>query len=192
MKTEEETYSEVQKFFKKIEKEESMSNSKGKILRINCRWVMFDTSYLPFGALRELDELLGPVSHTILYRIGEGCGRAIYDKYANLGFDRDSCLKFIAAAAWCFGWGLIDFEIKEDHGKARIYNSFEAESNIANRGTNPENSCNFIKGAIAGVLSRYIGESWSITETKCRARGDKHCEFVVKPGLKSQIKRSQK
>ena len=186
MKAEGEIYSEVQKFFKKLGKEEGISNNEGRIIRLDRRWVMFDTSYLPFGALKELDELLGPVSHTILYRTGERCGRAIYDTYANLGFDRDTCLKFIAAAAWYFGWGLIDFEIKEDHGKARVYNSFEAESNIINNGINSENSCNLIKGAIAGVWSRYIKESWSITETKCKARGDEYCEFVVKPGLKSQ------
>ena len=186
MKTEEEIYSETKDFFKKVEKEESMSNSEGKILRINSRWVMFDTSYLPFGMLGELDELLGPVSRTILYRTGERCGRMVFDKYANLGFDRDTYLKSVAAVIWYLGWGLIDFEINEDHVKVRIYNSFEAESNIANKGTNPENSCNFIKGAIAGIWDRYIKESWPITETKCKARGDEHCEFVVKPGLKSQ------
>jgi len=186
MKTEEETYSEVQKIFKKLGKEEGISNSEGKIIRLNGRWVMFDTSYLPFGALKELDELLGPVSRTILYRMGERCGRVIYDRYANLGFDRDSCLKFIAAAAWYFGWGLVDFEIKEDHAKVRIYNSFEAESNIINNGINPENSCHFIKGVMAGVWGRYSGGDWFVTEPKCKARGDEYCEFILKPDLKSK------
>jgi predicted hydrocarbon binding protein len=186
MKTEEETYSEMQKIFKEIEKEGGISNSEGKIIRVNRRWVMLDTSYLPFDALRELDDLLGPVSHTILYRMGERCGRVIYDRYANLGFDRDTCLRFVIAGAWYFGWGLVDLEIKEDHAKVRIYNSFEAESNLINNDINPENSCHAFRGVIAGVWSRYRSGDWSVTEPKCKARGDEYCEFILKPDLESK------
>ena len=181
MKTKEELYSEVQECFKKIEKGSGISNAEGMITRAGKRWVMFDTTYLPFDILREMDALLGPVSHTIIYRMGDRCGRAIFDKYKTLGFDGDTCLKFATVGAWYFGWGLVDFEIKENYAKVRIYNSFEAESNIANQGIDPRNSCDFLKGIFAGVWNRYSGKNWHVTETKCKARGDGHCELIIKP-----------
>jgi predicted hydrocarbon binding protein len=182
MKGEREAFVEARDTFKKIGVESNLSDELGRIVRLNRRFVMMDISYLPFDVLFALDELFGPVSRTILFRTGLRWGDEIYARYEGLGFDRDTCLKLSAAGAWYFGWGIVAFELGSDQSKARIYNCFEAESLVKNRGVDHENSCSLFTGVIAGIYSRYLGKQCKIREEKCAARGDGYCELIATPG----------
>lgn len=183
MESEGEIFREAQDTIKKIIKGPPYPNEHGKIVIFDKRFVLLDVSYIPFDILLSMDELVGPVSKTILFRIGRRWGDEIYRRYESMGFDRMECLKVAAAVACYTGWGLITFETGKDESRARIYNCFEAENNIQRAGVKPENSCRMFTGVIAGIYDRFIGRSCSISEEKCAARGDGYCELVATPGI---------
>ena len=71
-----------------------------------------------------------------------------------------------------------------DSGEAiiRVYDSYEA---TPIRGEKKKPSCQYVRGGIAGVLSRLIGRELIAVEEKCIAAGDKYCEFHIKPRKQS-------
>ncbi|MDY6984828.1 MAG: V4R domain-containing protein [Candidatus Thermoplasmatota archaeon] len=183
MKEEKEAFRESQDIIKKLVNELPYPDEHGKVIRLNRRFVLLDVSYIPFDVLYGIDEIFGPVSKTILFRIGRRWGDEIYARYESLGFGREDCLKLSAAGAWYFGWGIFTFELGAESSRARIYNSFEVESMVVRKGISDENSCHLFPGVISGIYSRFLGEECSIHEEKCAARGDGYCELVATPGI---------
>jgi len=186
MKGEKETFVESSKVVGKVLKDLPYPDEHGKIIRLNKRFVLLDISYLPFDILSGMDELLGPVSKTILFRIGRRWGSEIYRRYESMSLNKFDCLNVAAAVAWYTGWGLVTFEVGKEKSRARIYNCFEAESTILRVGVSPENSCRLFTGVIAGIYDRFLGKPCSISEEKCAARGDGYCELVATPGTEEQ------
>src|SRR5579885_276604 len=41
--------------------------------------------------------------------------------------------------------------------------------------------CFIIAGILAGIAEGLLGEGHSCTETRCIAKGDQHCEFIIRP-----------
>jgi len=76
---------------------------------------------------------------------------------------------------------LVSLDRRACSARVRVWDSFECE--LFKGSTSP--SSHFVRGIIAGWLSAYFGWEVYAEETKCIARGDRHCEFRVrraKPG----------
>ena len=77
-----------------------------------------------------------------------------------------------------FNSELVWLNIDSGEATIRVYDSCEA---TPIRGRMRKPSCQYVRGEIAGTLSRLIGRELIAVEEKCIAAGDKYCEFHIKP-----------
>ncbi|HUK80717.1 MAG TPA: V4R domain-containing protein [Nitrososphaerales archaeon] len=77
------------------------------------------------------------------------------------------------------GWGKIDLiDVNTQHNHAQVKMDEAFESTGLNTG---KAECYFIGGHLAGMMSAYFGAEVKTVETKCRSKGDPHCEFQISP-----------
>lgn len=60
------------------------------------------------------------------------------------------------------------------------FDSFEAKLHLAHHGVSEECSCYTLSGFATGYLSTAFNTPVMVRETKCKAKADENCEFVVK------------
>ena len=48
--------------------------------------------------------------------------------------------------------------------------------------------CHIISGTLSRIKEESTGEKFHVKEVKCMAKGDNHCEFVIKPEKLTKIK----
>ena len=77
------------------------------------------------------------------------------------------------------GWGKVELlDVNQSHSHARIRMEESFESTGLDTG---KAECYFIAGHLAGAMSGYFKAEVKAVETKCRAKGDPHCEFQISP-----------
>ena len=77
------------------------------------------------------------------------------------------------------GWGkteLLDVNPARNQARIRMEEAFESTG--LNTG---KAECYFIAGHLAGMMSVHFGSEVKTVETKCRSKGDPHCEFQISP-----------
>jgi len=77
------------------------------------------------------------------------------------------------------GWGkidLIDVNTQHNHAQVKMDEAFESTGLDTGKA-----ECYFIGGHLAGMMSAYFGAEVKTVETKCRSKGDPHCEFQISP-----------
>ena len=136
-----------------------------------------------FSALR--DEL-GKISDkhsstTLLQKVGYRSGissSAVFKEGLN-----SAVLETMQSTFWthlcdffsCRGWGTL--VVDSDHpGLGFLTSNDWAEAMTAEVDRNA--SCCFSTGFISGLLSEIVGSPVAVLEAKCRARGDRACEFA--------------
>jgi len=136
-----------------------------------------------FSALR--DEL-GKISDkhsstTLLQKVGYRSGissSAVFKEGLN-----SAVLETMQSTFWthlcdffsCRGWGTLVVDL--DHpGLGFLTSNDWAEAMTAEVDRNA--SCCFSTGFISGLLSEIVGSPVAVLESKCRARGDRACEFA--------------
>ncbi|MEH7113326.1 V4R domain-containing protein [Neobacillus niacini] len=60
------------------------------------------------------------------------------------------------------------------------FDSYEAKLHLTHHGASDECSCYTLSGFATGYLSKAFNASVMVRETKCKAKGDENCEFVIK------------
>ena len=119
----------------------------------------------------------------VLGLVGERIGRdsGTFAKN-NLGLVlNDKALNKFANIYLQSGRGKRVFEIKDGYAIVRIYNSFEADAHLIALGKSDKPECHFVRGYLKGLFSALSGSNnVEVEETKCKAKGDDHCEFVVR------------
>ncbi|HIH98147.1 MAG TPA: hypothetical protein HA346_03970 [Thermoplasmata archaeon] len=71
-------------------------------------------------------------------------------------------------------------EVGPQGAKVVIYNSSGSRSYfINNKEKSIEPVCHYMAGLMAGIYAAYIGKPCESKETKCVAKGDEYCEFVI-------------
>jgi len=127
-----------------------------------------------------LREKFGSAGEAMLYYQGFNVGYALYGNHMSIACKETECLIELAKA-FCrtLGWAIIDHEkidMKKGRAKIQVYQNFECE---VGKGSEKPYS-QFFRGVIAGWFQRFFGKPVEIKETKCIAKGDAYCEFLIR------------
>jgi len=115
----------------------------------------------------------------VLYEAGKRVGEHVARRLSEMfGLKGKELLEALAQAGQATGWGIT--EIKEINFKRStatiiVKDCFEAVA----WGKKPYTVCHWTRGYSAGFLSVVFNKPVEATETKCLAKGDEYCEFVI-------------
>lgn len=119
--------------------------------------------------------------HALIFRMGYEMGKGFAETYLEIARrsgleDPLEVIKYVMGKMLAAsGWARAQLEVGERTLKLVLRDNLEA---IAS-GRSEEPSCYFTKGVLAGALTRVLRVPVEITEVKCQAAGDDHCEFSV-------------
>ncbi|MEM3673661.1 MAG: V4R domain-containing protein [Candidatus Bathyarchaeia archaeon] len=177
-----------QKYVKKAQ----LINPSNKIIYDSCffpitlegeRVIIFRKSVYE-ALLDGIRKKFGSAGEAMLYYQGFSIGFEIYDEYVKIAKSErlEDLIEVAKAVNMTLGWGIVDkvkVDVKKGIAKFRIYDNFECE--LGENNGRPYSQ--FYRGAIAGIFTRFFGKDVEVTETRCIAKGDPYCEFVVKTTL---------
>ncbi len=117
----------------------------------------------------------GTAAEVFLYYEGVEAGSHIYDDYVKAGIKKEDIWKFLSATLFA-GGALSRMEVElGEPTVVKVWDSMECE---IGRGSETCFS-RWMRGLIAGFASKYFGKKVTVVETRCIAKGDPHCEFIV-------------
>jgi len=167
-----------------------VDNLSRKLLVCNHRVIIIPWR-LYKGLLVKIREELGTAGEVFLYYSGFHSGFEIaklnMEMGAKLGLaDPEQILKLITLNLLnSLGYGklkLLSLKTNPAEATIRVYDSFECELGAGSR--KPFSA--FLRGIIAGISTVFLNEKMSAKETKCIAKGDPYCEFIIKPEKRMQ------
>jgi len=135
------------------------------------------------GLLRESRRRFGSTAEAFLFYLGLFSGEEAARSDMELAFQlniRDPVLVFSTITAPLMkALGYCSIEIvkiePENTSIIRVYDSFECE--IGKPSDKPFS--HFLRGFIAGLFSGLFKQKYTVKETKCIAKGDPYCEFII-------------
>jgi predicted hydrocarbon binding protein len=159
-------------------KRSKRKGSREIIKRLGTQWILMRVETFQ-EMRREVSKALGTGASVICYLAGKGAGRSL----ANLIQQRtktntlEEIYEKIAEIYERCGWGSLQsvmFRQKTGEFLIRIHNNAFA------RGVRSQtSSCYYVKGLLEGILEQLTGRHSISEETKCMAKGDAYCEFIV-------------
>lgn len=141
---------------------------------------------MPSSILTELEasgeKVLGRGLGAILFDAGERSGRMVGEitKRQAPSVPPQTLLEFIEIGGRARGFGAIEFvthDVESAQFLLRVHDSPHAEVSEPRRGT----ACYYPLGFWAGVAGVLCARPVEAEETRCLARGDEYCEFVIRP-----------
>jgi len=126
-----------------------------------------------------LDEVFDTGASVILYEMGMRAGKVIVEEIAECGIPEEDVLKVLTALGVARGWGIteiLSWDLKAARLALRVWENFECKP-LAGKKRKPHS--HFMRGLIAGVVSKLTGQPVKVREVKCLAKGDPYCEFVA-------------
>lgn len=167
-----------------------------KLIEPTSTGVLYDSHFFPlaFGferavvfrkeiyeaLIKKLRKRFGTGALAFLYFVGVDIGENAYESYVQLiGSEDTKSLTDIAKAVNVVtGWGIVDvvtLDKEKETAIVRVYGSFECE---LGKGTGKAYS-SLYKGAMAGFFGSLFKREVKIDESKCIAKGDDYCEFLI-------------
>ncbi|MEM2547203.1 MAG: V4R domain-containing protein [Candidatus Bathyarchaeia archaeon] len=168
-----------------------------KIIKPCGESIVFDNHFFPLIAANEravilrksvyealfngVREKFGSAGEAMLYYQGFSIGFEIYDTYREIARSDavEDLVEVAKAINMTLGWGIIDhvdIDMQRKSARLRVYQNFECELGVGNGKPYSQ----FYRGAVAGIFTRFFGKDVKVKETKCIAKGDQYCEFMVK------------
>ncbi|RLF17746.1 MAG: hypothetical protein DRZ82_09525 [Thermoprotei archaeon] len=140
-----------------------------------ARLVVFTLEHMNnlFNMLREL----GSGGLAIMYHMGFEAGKAMAEKLGSYFNDNERALRYILLYFESLGHGRFSIEEYEEGRYCRII-ARELIECMGVRSTKPNSQV--CRGILAGAISNLWNKDVEITETKCIAKGDPYCEFVIR------------
>ncbi len=131
--------------------------------------------------LRYLYERFGPAAKTIMYHAGYGGIKdaiGVLKKITGLkGLSlMKACLRLFQA--YGFGRFQVTFYRLKEILVVRAYDLFECE---VFRGKLKQPNSHIFRGILAYIAEEVVGKEVEVEETKCIAKGDPYCQFVIRP-----------
>jgi len=127
-----------------------------------------------------LREKFGSAGEAMLYYQGFNVGYGLCASHMSMGCAEkpEFLIEMAKAFSRTLGWAIIDhykIDLKKGKAKLRVYQNFECE---VGKGSEKPYS-HFYRGVIAGWFHKFFGKSVEVKETKCIAKGDAYCEFLI-------------
>jgi predicted hydrocarbon binding protein len=150
-------------------------------IMLECERVVIFRKSVYEALLKGIRKKFGSAGEAMLYYQGFFIGFEIYDEYVKIAKSEklEDLIEIAKAVNMTLGWGIIDkvkVDVEKGIAKFRMYDNFECE--LGENNGKPYSQ--FYRGAIAGIFTRFFGKDVKVAETKCIAKGDPYCEFVVK------------
>lgn len=183
--TKREIYLRYSKLYQEITKEPPFANEEG-VANLCIRVEVFDLDLMPYLLDYTAKKYLGEDYKEVTLSDGKYSGKNsfndAYPFYMNKKFsEREAIDSMITLCPYGLSWGLISCEELEPHwGRYIIYNSYQADSFIANEGKSNEGVCNFFRGYIGEILELVRKTPYVVDEIKCKSKGDPYCEFIAR------------
>jgi len=120
----------------------------------------------------------GSAGNVFLYHMGKRAGALLWKTHSHFTERTEETIRILEAIMKSTGLGEFKFEMNANGSlfKVIVKYSFECE----NQKQETENGqSQFIRGLIAGIIGELLGKNVEVKETKCIARGDPYCEFIV-------------
>ena len=130
--------------------------------------------------IRTFQEMVGTGGSAIIYNMGYIIGKEAFHEHMKIaGSDKREALEVSRNFFKASGLGSVEFrhiDVKKGKAIVRVYNSFECElfPNIGRPASQ------FIRGIVAGWISALLEKEVETRETKCLAKGDPFCEYVIR------------
>ena len=127
-----------------------------------------------------LGEVFSTGASVIIYEMGLRAGNALLASIReNFGVEGLDALKLMAALGMARGWcrtEVVEWDEEKPRLVVRMWDLFECMP-FRNQGGRPRS--HFMRGLLAGVVKAMTGVEVMARETRCIAKGDPYCEFVV-------------
>ena len=127
-----------------------------------------------------LDEVFESGAYVILFEMGHRVGRK-FVKEVRERFDVDKLRalqvlgSFAVARGWCVP-ELVEWDEQKPRLVVRMHDLFTCKPFAGQR---KAPTGHLMRGVLAGIVEELTGASVKVKETKCVAKGDPYCEFVV-------------
>jgi predicted hydrocarbon binding protein len=123
---------------------------------------------------------LGERAAEMIYAGGYTGGSLSSRRYKEVfGYSDEEIVNFMCRMGGQIGWGRFELrELDPNAGRlvVRVHDSPFAEA----YGSADHGVCHFIRGVLAGLGAGIFDAQVEAVEGQCAARGDPHCEFVVR------------
>lgn len=130
--------------------------------------------------IRSLEESYGSALPVILFQMGFEMGNEYFKRHHDYAKgDINLLLRLIQIFATQVGFGrlkIINLDIKNKEATIHIFDNFECE--LYTSSDKPRS--HLIRGILSGWFSSLFGGKVVFHETRCVAKGDPYCEFIVK------------
>jgi predicted hydrocarbon binding protein len=141
-----------------------------------------------FAALqRDLSQVLGEVSKSILYMMGVSIGNSAFDLFGDRTAEEESTWRVLDSVFRIMGWGTIKSHTwrSREACTVTIENSFFSHGV---RSTRP--NCDVVRGILRGWVSSLYRSPVQVTENECIASGHPACTFRLVKGLVTTSRQS--
>jgi hypothetical protein len=131
--------------------------------------------------LKDVEDCYGEQARAMFYDAGVRAGRkstsVLLEEWEERGMDFLKRLKgfYSSEGVGWFKIREIDVNPQKQRGYIRIEQSFIAEE----YGSSDKPVCDFLSGYFVGIMEKVFGGQFSCNETKCIAKGDPYCEFII-------------
>jgi predicted hydrocarbon binding protein len=165
----------------------------GELRALGWRYAVLGAALIP-QLHKEFQDIQGDVSGTIIYNAAKKHGK-IFVKQAlehtlsgkivhKMGISNMKAfhIKLIENGLFQCGFGrskIMEYDINKGKFVMRLYNSFEAYGWLELYKKSRHPVCHAIRGFLAGAASFMCNYDIDCKETKCLAKGDKYCEFML-------------
>ncbi len=127
-----------------------------------------------------LDEVFESGAYVILFEMGHRVGRRFVEEVRErFGVDKLRALQVLGSFAVARGWcvpELVEWDEQKPRLVVRMHNLFTCKPFAGQR---EAPTGHFMRGVLAGIVEELTGASVKVVETRCVAKGDPYCEFVV-------------
>ena len=176
--------------------------AKGIIPLFGVYLSIFSANYynkLSFDFERKLGRSRAGEAESLLTEAAQECGYATFQGIRNswewdeivkpMIDSREDQIEGFTSVAVAFGWG--DLEVKElipeERLVIRVGDSYEASGYLEGYGRADSSKCYMLRGVAGAFMDLIYGEEYPdgcftfiAQEPFCRAKGDKHCEFIAR------------